>query len=324
MALSHMSQKNIHLVSHVENSVEVPDEIQRLGNEAWNIIWQTAYGTAQQEIDKIKQRYQQFEVEVLKQRQDALDRTAQILKEIEGARNTIDTLTRENKTLQVDLNQKIGEIKGLQDQIATFKENLAQREMETKHLTEELGRTRESIENLKKRLYETSHQAEQDRATLKVVSEEAAVNLRTKERIEKNLKAAMQETEQIWKQLKTEQTRAAVADALVQELRETVKRLEGDVKILKDEKQDVKTNLDAEFKVRTEQEKKIATLTARAESQELGYKELIMRLERELEAVKAEAANMRNRLIKTEGALEREKKATERLETKLVAASNPR
>lgn len=324
MALSHMSQKSIHLISQVENPVEVPDEIQRLGNEAWRIIWQTAHDTAQQEIDKVKLRYQQYEVEVLKQRQDALDKTAQVIKEVELARGNIDTLTRENKTLQVDLNQKIGELKGLQDQIAALKENLAQREMESKHLTEELGRSRENGENLKKRLYETTHQAEQDRAALKVASEDSAVNLRTKERIEKNLKAAMQETEQTWKQLKIEQTRAAVADALVQELRETVKRLEGDVKMLKDEKQDIKTNLDAEFKVRTEQEKKIATLTARSESQELGYKELIMRLERELESAKSEAASMRNRLIKTEGALEREKKATERLETKLVAASSSR
>jgi hypothetical protein len=63
----------------------------------------------------------------------------------------------------------------------------------------------------------------------------------------------------------------------------------------------------------------MASLTSRAESQEWAYKEIIAKLEKELEIAKNEATSVRSRMIKAEGALEREKKAIERLETKLIA-----
>ena len=54
---------------------------------------------------------------------------------------------------------------------------------------------------------------------------------------------------------------------------------------------------------------------------EAGHKETILKQDKELKTARSEVTSLRNRMIKTEGAFEREKKALERLETKLVAAS---
>jgi chromosome segregation ATPase len=170
-------------------------------------------------------------------------------------------------------------------------------------------------------LYEVNHQAEQDRLTLKETREEAIVNLRTRERLDKDLKTAIQESKDIWEKLKMEQRKAAVAESLVQELREAGKKYEADIKLLKQEKHELKESLEGESKAHMEMEKKVAALTARADSQEWGYRETILKLENELEVTKSESAALRNRMIKAEGALEREKKALERLETKLIAAT---
>jgi chromosome segregation ATPase len=260
-------------------------------------------------------------MEITQQYQDVLIKVEQMSREIANATTNIDSLTRENKSLQVDVNRKLGELKSAADQIAYFQEKLVQQEHEIKRLIEENGRVRENSENLKKRLYEVSRQSEQDQVTLKEIREESAVNIHIRERLEKNLKTAMQEAEEVWKQLKHEQAKSAAAEALVQEMKETTKKYEVEIKLLKQEKQELKEAVEAEAKTRIDLEKRLATLAARLESQEWGYKEMITKLEKELEIAKAEASQVRNRMIKAEGALEREKKAIERLETKIIAAT---
>lgn len=316
-----MTQKNIQLTVTEDNPPKLPEELQRLSNEAVHILWQNAHGVAKLEIEKVKQRYQLFEIEVLKQRQEAIDKVAEIRILLDASKLQIEALTRENKSREVDLNRQTGELKSAGDQIHHLQErNLAQ-EIEIKRLLEELGRLREGVDVFAKRSQEMARQMEQDRIALKAAGEEVVSGAKIRERLDKNLKAAMQEAEQVWKQLKQEQTRAAVADALVQELRETIKKLDGDIKLLKQEKHEMREGIEIDSKVRIDLEKKVAMITARSESQEWAHKELINRLEKELEATKSETAGLRARLIKAEGALEREKKAIERLETKLVAAS---
>lgn len=303
------------------NPVEIPEEIQRMGREALQILWQVSQQIAQQEIESIKKQSQQREGELAQQYQETLDKVGQMSHELTTAHANIDSLMRENKSLQVDINRKLGELKSAADQIVFFQEKLVQQEHEIKQLSEESGRVRENAENLKKRLYEVNRQAEQDQVVLKEIREESAVNIHIRERLEKNLKTAMQESEEVWKQLKREQSKAATAEALVQEMKEATKKYEVEIKLLKQEKQELKDAVEAEVKTRIDLEKRLATVTARLESQEWGYKEMIAKLEKELEIVKAEASQVRNRMIKAEGALEREKKAIERLETKIIAAT---
>jgi chromosome segregation ATPase len=316
-----MTQKNIQLTVAEENPPKLPEELQRLSNEAVNILWQNAHAIAKQEIEKNKQRYQLFEVEILKQRQDALGKVVEIKAILDTAKTHTDALTRENKSREVDLNRQTGELKSAVDQIHHLQERNLTQEIEIKRLIEEIGRLRESVDTLTKRSYEATRQVEQDRIVLKAAGEEIVSSTKIRDRLDNNLKAAIQESEQVWKQLKQEQTRAAVADALTQELRETIKKLEGDIKLLKQEKHEMHEEMEVEIRVRIDLEKKAAILTTRAESQEWLYKETISRLEKELESAKSETTSLRNRLIKAEGALEREKKAVERLETKLIAAA---
>jgi chromosome segregation ATPase len=313
--------RQINLAIIEENPVEIPEEIQRMGREALQILWQVSKQIAQQEIESIKKQSQQRESELTQQYQESLDKVERMSHELTTASANIDSLTRENKSLQVDINRKLGELKSAADQIAFFQEKLVQQEHEIKQLSEESGRVRENAENLKKRLYEVTRQTEQDQVVLKEISEESAVNIHIRERLEKNLKTAMQESEEVWKQLKREQSKAATAEALVQEMKEATKKYEVEIKLLKQEKQELKDAVEAEVKTRIDLEKRLATVSARLESQEWGYKEMIAKLEKELEIVKAEASQVRNRMIKAEGALEREKKAIERLETKIIAAT---
>jgi chromosome segregation ATPase len=316
-----MIKKAINLSIIEEESIEIPEEIKRLTEEAFQLIWRNAHYIVQNEIEKTQQYYQQREVDVLQQRQEALDKVTEVNKEVALAQTTIETLRRENKTLEADINQRFGELKSVQEQVVVLQEEYHVRDQEIKYLKGETARAQESFENLKKRFQEVSRQAEQDRTALEETKEEAAVNLRTRERLEKSLKSAMVESEQVWKQLRSEQNRAAVAEAIVQELRETIKKMEAEVKVLKVEKQELRSSLDAEIRTRVDLDKKVVAVSKRAEADEDHHKGLIAKLEKELESARSEAASVRNRIIKTEGALERERKAIERLETKLVAAA---
>lgn len=310
-------QINLSLIE--ENPEVLPEDIQRMGLEALQILWQTSQHIAQEEVEQIKKRYQQFEAEILQQRQDALDKVDKVKREIAVAQNVIDGLTRENKSLQVDLSRHLGELKSAEDQNALLKEKSQQQDYEIKRLTEEVARSREQVEQLKKRLYEVERQAQQEHQTLQEAREDIAVHVHNRERLEQNLKLATQGTEEAKKQLKAEQSRVIVAEAVAQEAKESNKKYEAEIKQLKEERHELKSSLEMETRARFEVEKKLAAALTRVESLETGYKEIIARMENEIEINKGENAQMRNRLIKAEGALEREKKAVERLETKLVA-----
>jgi len=316
-----MSQPRITLSYIEEKPDTLPEDVVQVGQETTAAIWRTTQNLAQQEISKIRVAYQQFEVEVLQARQAALDEVEAIKVVIANTQAQLEAQERENASLQVDLTDRNAELKSAEDRISDLREQNTQQDIEIKRLAEELGRSRETVDVQQKRLYEVSHQARQDRDNLKDVQEELLVNQKNRERLERNLKEAIAESEQVWKQLKTEQTRAAIADTQVKEMRETVKKLDNDIKLLKEEKQDLKEQHDNEIRLRVELEKKLTALNTRLESQEWGYKEMNSRLEQEAANAKAEALSLRNRVVKAEGALEREKKAIERLESKLLAAT---
>ena len=83
------------------NPVEIPEEIQRMGREALQILWQVSQQIAQQEIESIKKQSQQREGELAQQYQETLDKVGQMSHELTTAHANIDSLMRENKSLQV-------------------------------------------------------------------------------------------------------------------------------------------------------------------------------------------------------------------------------
>jgi hypothetical protein len=93
-----------------------------------------------------------------------------------------------------------------------------------------------------------------------------------------------------------------------------------EMKTLRAELQQAREALEAETKSRNETERKVALLSAQLEAQDRVHRDSMIKLEQENNASKAETMNLRNRLIKAEGALEREKKAVERLEARLATS----
>ncbi len=312
-------QFNLSIIE--EHPELVPEEIQNLGTQAIQILWQTSQNIAQQEIEAVKKRYRQYEAEVLRQRDEALGQVQLVKGEIIAAKRVIESLNRENKSLHVDLDNKIGELKSVQDQIILLREKLVQQEHEIKYLTEDVGQARESANGLKKRLYEVNRQLEQNQAALKEVREELAVNLDNRERLESEIKMSRQKTEEVWKQFKQTEKQTVVAEALVLELRESGRRYEQEIKSLKTDKQEIKASLEIEAKARGELEKNLAMLQARADCQEVVHQEVIAKFEQDIELAKKDTAAVRKRMITAEAALEREKNAVERLETKMIAAN---
>ncbi len=316
-----MSRKQINLSVIEDKPSRIPEDVERIGQDALQIFWQTSLDIAEKEIEAAKKHYQLHETEIKEQRKVALEKAEQASKKLAAANAIIETVTRENKSLQVDINNKNDELKIAVSRNTLCEETITEHEHEIKRLTEEVGRSHESADNLTKRLYEVNRRFERETIALKESREEATVNLRIRERVDKDLKVAIRESKEVWELLKTEQRRTAVAEALVQEKMEVVRNLEASIKLLKQEKYEIKETLEGEAKIRLEMEKRVVAITARTDSMEAGHKETILKQDKELKTARSEVTSLRNRMIKTEGAFEREKKALERLETKLVAAS---
>ena len=312
----------INLSKIEENPEVVPEQLQKMATESLQILWQLSQNVAQDEIKAVKERYNKLESEVLQKRQEALDKVTEIKKEIVATKQVIETVKRENQSLGVDLKREETEVKTFEDKNNVLQEKLVKLEQEIKHLTEQLGAARQHGENLQKRLQIVEDDLDQVRNKLTKTNEQLAVSSHNSERLDKNITTVKKELDETWKQLTLEQRKAAVAEALVEEMKQNNKKHENEIKSLKAELLDQKAGIAVENKGKLDQEKKVSTLTARLEIQEKGYKDIIKRLEQELTMIRAEASNMRNRVVKAEGGLEREKRALERLENKLIAASN--
>ncbi|WP_069470296.1 hypothetical protein [Candidatus Marithrix sp. Canyon 246] len=312
----------INLSQIEENPEVVPDQLQKMATESLQILWQTSQNVAQDEIKAVKERYKKLESEVLQKRQEALDKVTDMNKQIAATKKVLETIKRENTSLGVDLKRDKNEVKNLENKIHGLQEKLVTQEQEIKHLTEQLGAARQHGENLQKRVQIVEDDLEQVRTKLTKSNERLAVSSHNNERLDKNIITVKKELDETWKQLKLEQRKAAVAEALVEEMKQGNKKYENEIKALKAEQLNQKSSIAVENKGKLDQEKKVSNLTARLEIQEKGYKDIIKRLEQELTTIRAEASNMRNRVVKAEGGLEREKRALERLENKLIATSN--
>ncbi|MDM8569808.1 hypothetical protein QUF50_09945, partial [Thiotrichales bacterium HSG1] len=214
---------------------------------------------------------------------------------------------------------KLAELKSAEDQVSILREKIVVVEQENQHLSEEIGRLRESNDNLQRRLYESNRLAEQNDESLHDTKEELLITTHNKERLDKELRISIEEAENAWQKLKQEERRSAIAEALVQELRETIQKVEKNLKLNRDEKQEIKSGLTTENKARMELEKKIATLTTHNDSQEWAYKEMLSKLEHDLDMSRSEVSGIRKRMITAEASLEREQKFRESLENKLAA-----
>jgi chromosome segregation ATPase len=311
-------ERVLHLTSSEDKVEEIPEEIQRIGTDSLKIIWKISQDIAQVRIDKMTEQYQQCEMKIIAQKQEAEKKVEILTQQLKVAVENNESLHRENKSLQVDSNSKAVELKSARDQIAILQEENVQKSTEVINLTEELGRIRERTEHFEKRLHEMEYQIEQDRNALQELKNESSVSAYARDRLTKDMRSLTGQLEQSQQQLKTEQTRAAIDNALVKELREDIKKKEESISRARDEKREVKEKLELEVNARVILENKIAALTARNESQERAYKDTINKLEKELSAVRDESTVVRQRLIKAESGLEREKKAIERLESKLI------
>jgi chromosome segregation ATPase len=312
----------INLSQIEENPEAVPDQLQKMATESLQILWQLSQNVAQNQIKTVKERYTNLESEMLKQRQDALDKVTEIKQEIAENKKVLETIRRENKSLEVDQKREKTEVKSLEDQNNVLQDKLVRQEQEIKQITEQLGAARQHGENLQKRLQIVENDLEQVREKLAENNEELAVSSHNNERLEKNIVIVKKELDETWNKLKLEQKKSAVAQALVEEMKQNNRKQENEIKVLKTELLDQKAGVSTETRIRLDQEKKVAILTGRLETQEKGYKDIIKRLEQELTMNKNESSSMRTRVVKAESGLEREKRALERLENKLIAASN--
>ena len=303
------------------NPKSVPEDIQRMGLDAVQVIWQTSQGIAQEEIETAKAQYEQYKAGIMQQRQEALDQVDQIKKDIAAANDVIVSLTREKHSLEVDLNRKIIHLKSSEDKSVIFQEKNVQKEQETRRVTEEIGRVSEQAEWVKKRFSEVERKLEQERATNQEIREKLAVLQHQRENLESTLKVINRKKDDLQKKLQLAHNRATVAETLLSEQKDSKQSYEDEIKQLRTEKQTLKSSLDLEKNTRIELDKKVAIFMARIDAQESRYKEMRTKLEHELDSSQKEATQIRQRMIKAEAGLERERNAVERLETKLAALS---
>ncbi len=303
------------------NPQSVPEDIQRMGLDAVQMIWQTSQSIAQQEIEATKTEYEQYKAEIMQQRQDALDQVDEIKKEIAAANDSILSLTREKHSLEVDLNRKISHLKSAEDKSTIYQEKNHQKEQEARRATEEIGRISEQSEWVKKRFSEVERKLEQEYTANQENREKLAVVQHQRDDLENTLKVITKEKDELLKKLQIAQNRATVAEALLNEQKDLKQTYEHELKQLRREKQEIKSALELEKNTRIELDKKVAIFMARIDAQETRYKEMRTKLEHELDSSQKEATQIRQRMIKAEAGLERERNAVERLETKLAALS---
>jgi len=313
-----MAQKSGILSSEDLRRLALPEEIQHIGTEATHNIWQAAQRIIQEQSEKIKALYQRQEAELLEKHQKALDTIDAQHKELVGFKQQAELLTRENKSLRVELDRKIGEISGHETHLVRLEEKALGNDHEVRRLVEEATRYKEQADYTQRRLDEANRQAQLEQQSLIEARTELESLDRSRERLQEQVKQLSTEVEQLRERVKAEYTRAAVAAAQTEEIRGSLKKSEQNIQELRHELQTTKESLSTEQKSRQETEKKAMLLSTQLSALEHTYKDSTNKLEQELNLSKSEVMSLRTRMIKAEVSLEPDKKAVERRETKLA------
>jgi len=315
-----MSQLKIASLTERLRDLNLPDDVLKTGLDMFESFWAIAEQHIHTEIEKSKAHYYKKESELLQKQQRAIDIIEQLNKELAAVNQQHDLLVRENETLHTEVDRKIGELAGYQTTIARFEEKDFARLHEVKRLMEETGKHKENQELTQKKLEEVNRQAQADCKAYNDVREDLKTQTRLKENAQEQVKRLIEENAVLQERFKLEYGKAIAAQAALEEIKLTIKKFETTIQELKHELESQRDNLSAEQKIRLELERKSAVLETQLSNQETISKETITKLEQELNLQKSEVMNLRTRLIKAEGALERERKAVERLETKLTSS----
>lgn len=315
-----MSQLKIASLTEKLRDLNLPDDVLKAGLDMFESIWAIAEQHIQVEIEKSKTHYHKKESELLQKQQRAVDIIEQLNKELAAVNQQNVLLERENETLHTEVDRKIGELAGYQTTIARLEEKDFARLHEVKHLMEETGKYKENQELTQKRLDEANRQAQADFKIYNDMREDLKTQTRLKENAQEQVKRLTEENGVLQERFKMEYGKSNAAQALLEESKVTTKKYEVTIQELKHDYESQRDILNTEQKIRLELERKVAVLETQLKSQEVVSKETIAKLEQELNLQKSEVMNLRTRLVKAEGALEREKKAVERLETKLTSS----
>jgi hypothetical protein len=315
-----MSQLKIASLTERLRDLNLPDEVLKTGLDMFESFWAIAEQHIRSEVEKAKTNYHKKESELLQKQQRAIDLVEQLNKDLAATRQKNEVLERENETLHTEVDRKIGELAGYQATIARFEEKDFARLHEVKRLSEELGKYKENQELTQKKLDESTRQAQADFKLYNGMREDLKTQTRLKENFQEQSKRLAEENNVLQERFKTEYSKSSAAQALLEESKTTLKKCEATIQELKQNNETQRDALNLEQKIRLELERKVAVLETQFTNQETISKETIGKLEQELNLQKAEVMNLRTRLIKAEGALERERKAVERLETKLTSS----
>jgi chromosome segregation ATPase len=315
-----MSQLKIASLTERLRDLNLPEEALKTGLDMIQSFWTIADQHIREETEKSKTHYYKKESELLQKQQRAIDIIEQLNKELAAVKQQNDLLTRENETLHTEVDRKIGELTGYQTHIARLEEKDFARLHEVKRLMEETGKHKENQELTQKKLEEANRQAQADYKICNDMREDLKTQTRLKENAQEQVKRLTEENNVLQERFKVEYGKSTAAQAALEEIKSTIKKFEATIQELKQELESQRDNLSAEQKIRLELERKTAVLETQLSNQETISKETITKLDQELNLQKSEVMNLRTRLIKSEGALEREKKAVERLETKLTSS----
>ncbi|SEH07528.1 coiled-coil domain-containing protein [Candidatus Venteria ishoeyi] len=302
--------------------MDIPETIQKIGSDAMYSIWQLANHTLQQELTKLQKNYDKAEQQYQHEYQKLQAECDQKNKIITALKHELTAEQQENRAMQVDLEQKTGEITSNQAHIGRLEEKAIVQEHENRNMLEESARAREAAEFLKKQLDECNRQSSLSQHSLDKCQEEMASIARLKDRLQDQAHNLGQETEELRERLKIEFSKTKVAEAVLEENRNNTRKIEKALQDNKAECQFQKESLHSEQKSRAEFEKKSIMLSTQLDAQSTVHRDMVTKLEQELALHKSETMTLRSRMIKTEGALEREKKAVERLEAKLSGAKS--
>ena len=316
-----MDDKQIYKDKDVMD-IDIPDDVAQIGSEAMHAIWLVAEQKIKQQLDKQAQDARDKQQQAEHAYDKLQDQSQKVEKTHKQLQLEYEQLQRENKRLTMDLERQHGEMNNQKRHHEHLEEKLLERDQEIRHLSNEFSSTTENANRLQKLLDDKNRQHELLQQEERDHHETLIISKRNNERDQEEIKRLSIEIEQARDKNKKDYAQALANDVLVNELREQNKKLEHSLQQQRSEIQDSRERLDSEHKLRIKIEKKTELQISQLESANEANRATIKKLEQDLTMAQSETQNLRNRMIRVDGAMERDKKEIERLEAHLVSLVN--
>ena len=298
--------------------LKIPEQILQQHDDALKDLWAEVETYVTDVREELKVYWEREQNNVNKNLSNTLHELDGLKEKYSALLGDYNQLDQANQLLEKSIEQRSSDLRASEQVKIELNNKNNQLLEEIKQIILEVGRLREQNVTLQKQVEKDHILVQEEQEHVVLLAQEIKIHQNNIKHSEQENQHLQEELAKVNNQLRLEARKATIAETLSTEIQIQKEQCNHDIIQLKSSLKSSEESIHVANASLADANKRVSNLKTQAEMQANFNQKNMHQLESELQASKTELSELRQRVIKAESASERERKAMERLENKLL------